>query len=92
MEGVFRACSACSSAEQDGTHSGVTALAFILHLGGMNKGYSSKPAGRGLAIAFTAALEDLFHQLFPQVKVHVIGFHQSRLLLPCHDDDDDAII
>jgi hypothetical protein len=39
--------------------------------------------GKGLSIAFTAALEDLFNS-FPQVKVHVIGFHKSCTLLPCH--------
>jgi hypothetical protein len=44
---------------------------------------SYKPTGKGLAITFTAALEDLFDQ-FPQVKVHVIGFHKSQILLPCH--------
>jgi hypothetical protein len=42
-----------------------------------------KPAGRGLSIAFTAVLEDLFNS-FPHVKVHVMGFHKSRTLLPCH--------
>jgi hypothetical protein len=43
---------------------------------------SFKPAGRGLAIAFTAALEDLFDQ-FPHIKVNVIGVNKSWLSRPC---------
>jgi hypothetical protein len=43
---------------------------------------SVKPAGRGLAIAFTAALEDLF-DLSPHIKVNVIGINKSRLICPC---------
>jgi hypothetical protein len=43
---------------------------------------SVKPAGRGLALAFTAALEDLF-DLFPHIKVNVIGVNKSQLSRPC---------
>jgi hypothetical protein len=44
---------------------------------------SIKPTGKGLSIAFTAALEDLIDQ-FPHVEVSVISFHKSQLLTPCH--------
>jgi hypothetical protein len=44
---------------------------------------SSKPAGRGLALAFTVALEDLI-TMYPKVEILIKGFHKSLSILTCN--------